>query len=115
MELKTASKEFLTFPNIPHMAKKTEPAKAGKIKIKKSDIEAGNLELPDGYELLKVNTKAEKINNIDEQITALSIDTSVSPSYEDLAAHNAAGVIHPYYEKMKTVNGLLEAKMKLQK
>jgi hypothetical protein len=66
---------------------------ANKIKIEKADIEANQVELPDGYVFQKVKTKAERRAEIQERIDI--IDEMIEPSEEALL--DEARVNHPYY------------------
>jgi len=66
------------------MAKKTN------VKIDIADTD--NLELPDGYELKKVKTKAEKIKELEDEITALE---SI-PEPTDAELIELGRSFHPY-------------------
>jgi hypothetical protein len=84
-----------------------------KIKITKEQIEAGKLELPDGYELKKVKTKMEIRLEVQTLLDVLLLNQGTEPSDEEIRDAAKAGICHPYYEDELHITELKETLKRL--
>ena len=74
--------------NTPN-TKKYQPTKA--------EIEAGELELPEGYELKKMQTRAERIAELEAEIA--EIEKLKEPKWGELVEFGQS--VHPYYDEQR--------------
>jgi hypothetical protein len=86
---------------------------ADKIKIEKADIEAGNIELPDGYSFKKVKTKMEIRLEVQTMLDVLLLNQGTEPSDEELRQVAKSGLPHPYYEDELHIADLKETLKRL--
>jgi hypothetical protein len=86
---------------------------ADKIKIEKADIEAGNIELPDGYSFKKVKTKMEIRLEVQTMLDVLLLNQGTEPSDEEIRDAARSGICHPYYEDELHISELRDTLKKL--
>jgi len=79
-----------------------------KIIITESDIK--NLVLPDGWELIEVKTKAEKIKDLEDKIPAL--EEQQEPDNQELL--DMGRTVHPYYLDQETLGYIKDELKKLK-
>jgi len=77
---------------------------ADKIKITKDDIEAGTVEMPDGYKIAKYKTKDELDAELLVQINNLEAGLGTEPSTFELLDY--AKLDHPYYQILEEIKRL---------
>lgn len=75
---------------------------ADKIKITKNDIDAGIIEMPDGYKIEKYKTKDE----LDDEIKAKIKELESEKEPDDNELIDYGKIDHPYYRNLELIEQL---------
>ena len=81
-----------------------------KIRIAETDI--NRLELPEGYELRRIKTKAEKIAELEAEIARLEVERGEEPNVKELIEF--AKMMHPYYQTQMQIDKVKKRMKKCQ-